>query len=211
MIPHWLRLDHIFLILSVGLLLLCGVLLSGCQTVAMSGATGAGIAAVEERSIGTVVDDTTIYAEINHLFIQADVNDLLTNVDIRVNDGRVLLTGQVNHAQTPVEAVRLAWEARGVREVINEIKVNNESTIAEYAQDQWIETQIEARLLATKDIKSINYTVEVVGGVVYLLGIAQDAEELRNAAYIASITEGVQKVISYVRLKTDPGVRPQAL
>jgi osmotically-inducible protein OsmY len=180
------------------------LVLSGCVGLAATGASSLGVAAAEERSMGTIVDDKTIYAEITHLFLQSDVNDLLTNVDVRVNEGRILLTGVTPKPETAVEAVRLAWLAQGVREVINEIRTGTQNNTASYARDQWIETQIEARLLATKGVMSINYTVEVVEGVVYLLGIAQNQQELKNVTHIASLTKGVRRVVSYVRLKTDP-------
>ncbi len=190
--------------------LLCGVLLllSGCKGIIATSASTVGVAAAEERSVGTIVDDNTILADITHRYIQADVNDLLVNVDVRVNEGRVLLTGVVVKPETSVEAVRLAWLATGVREVINEIKTGQDPNAMNFAEDQWIETQIEARLLATKGIMSINYTVEVVDKAVYLLGIAQNQQELKNVAYISSITKGVKRVVSYVRLKDAPPPAP---
>lgn len=192
------------------LIVLCmiGVGMTGCKSVIATTASTVGVAAAEERSVGTIVDDNTILADITHRFIQSDVNDLLVNVDVRVNEGRVLLTGIVIKPQTSVEAVRLAWLATGVREVINEIKTGQDTSGLTFAEDQWIETQIEARLLATKGIMSINYTVEVVDKVVYLLGIAQNEQELRNVAYISSITKGVQRVVSYVRIKDAPPPSP---
>lgn len=183
-------------------------LLVGCNELIGTAATSVGVAAAEERSLGTIVDDKTIYADITNRFIHSDVNDLLISVDIRVNEGRVLLTGIADKPETPVEAVRLAWLATGVREVINEIKVGQGAGVAKSAEDEWIETQIEARLLATKGIMSINYTVEVVGKIVYLLGIAQNERELRNVAYISSITKGVRRVVSYVRVKDAPPSSP---
>lgn len=176
-------------------------LLTGCNELVGSGATGVGVAAAEERSLGTIIDDKTIYADITHRFIKSDVNDLLVNVDVRVNEGRVLLAGITPKHETSVEAVRLAWQATGVREVINEIKTGDGANAQGFANDSLIASQIKTRLLFTKGIMSINYTVEVVDGVVYLLGIAQNTEELRNVAYISSITKGVRSVKSYVRLK----------
>ncbi len=187
--------------------------LPGCQTLIATGATTTGYVATQERSFGRALDDGTIHAEIQHLYLQSDVNELLPRVDVRVDEGRVLLTGEVADPQTPVEAVRLAWEAHSVREVINEIKVIKQPTTPiDFARDQLIETQIEARLLATKNIKSPNYTVEVVDGTTYLLGIGQNEQEIRNVAGIASRIQGVKKVVSYVRLKDDPrrkeGLKP---
>jgi len=185
-------------------LLLAAGSLSGCYGVLFSGATAAGVAGAEERSLGTIVDDKTIYTEIQHLYLQSNVHDLLIHVDVRVNEGRVLLVGRVDKQKTSLEAVRLAWLAHGVKEVINEVKVTQPQDALDYGRDTLISTQIKTRLLATKNIMSINYTVEVLDGVVYLLGVAQNEEELRNVSYIASRIDGVKKVISYVRLKDDP-------
>ncbi len=183
----------------------CLFLLSACAEAVLGGATAVGTASLEERSIGDHIDDRSISAEIHHFFIQKDVNELLKDVSVRVHEGRVLLTGRTATPEVALEAVRLSWQAGGVREVINEIQVGPVGTnFLDYAQDNFTETQIEARLLATKNISAVNYTVEVVDGVAYLLGVAQNEKERHNAAYIASITKGVKRVISYVRLKDDP-------
>lgn len=187
----------IFFVLFSGISILS---LAACQGFVAGTAARTGVALAEERSIGGVVDDNTMYAEIQKLYFEHDSNDLTTDIDIRVHHGRVLLTGRTKKQETAIEAVRLAWRAHGVKEVINEITVSNEGDPMTFARDQLTETQVEARLLATKGIMSINYTVEVVNGMCYLLGVAQSEQELRNAATVASHIKGVRKVISYVRV-----------
>ena len=49
---------------------------------------------------------------------------------VEVHEGRVLLAGQVEHPAMRVEAVRLAWQVDGVREVIDEIQVAEPKTSA---------------------------------------------------------------------------------
>ena len=49
--------------------------------------------------------------------------------------------------------------------------------------------------------QSLNYSIEVVNGVVYLIGIAQNQKELDAVIEISKKTYGVTSVISYVRLK----------
>jgi osmotically-inducible protein OsmY len=190
----------------IALLLVCSSLnLAACVPLAAVTGGAVGLGAAEERSIGDNFDDRSISAEINQHFAQSEVDDLLTDVQVRVHESRVLLTGRTDRADVALEAVRLAWAAGGVREVINEIKVGAEGTdILNYAQDNLLETQIETRLLATKNIRSLNYTVEVIDGVAYMLGVAQNEHERKSAAAVASVTKGVHKVVSYVRLKDDP-------
>jgi osmotically-inducible protein OsmY len=64
-----------------------------------------------------------------------------------------------------------------------------------------MKTKINAKLLLNKDILNLNYSVEVVNGIVYLIGIAQSQEELNSVINISENTYGVENVISYVRLK----------
>ena len=64
-----------------------------------------------------------------------------------------------------------------------------------------MKTKINAKLLLEKNILSLNYSIEVVNGVVYLIGIAQNQKELDAVIKISKKTYGVTSVISYVRLK----------
>ena len=64
-----------------------------------------------------------------------------------------------------------------------------------------MKTKINAKLLLDKDILNLNYSVEVVNGIVYLIGIAQNKEELESVINISENTYGVENVINYVRLK----------
>tara|TARA_B100000029_G_scaffold493230_1_gene555490 strand:- start:464 stop:1063 length:600 start_codon:yes stop_codon:yes gene_type:complete len=186
--------------------LLCAPLLAGCVSSALSAAGDVVTVAGQERSFGNAVDDATIVTEIHHYYLQNDVNDILINVGVTSHEGRVLLTGNVNTHEAAVNAVRLAWQAKGVKEVINEIEVRPETGPSNRAKDEWIEKQIEGRMLITKDIKSLNYTVEVVNAIAYILGIAQDDAELQRVFHITSTTKGVKRVVSHVRLK-DGGLR----
>ncbi len=194
--------------MRIVLLSACGLLLglTACQGFVAGTAARTGVAVAEERRIGGVVDDNEIFISIEHLYIQHDSNNLVSDIDVDVHDGRVLLTGKTAKQETALEAVRLAWMAAGVKEVINEIVITDHGTPMTYANDSWIETAIKARMLGTKNIMSINYTVEVVNGVAYLLGIAQDQGELERAAKVASRIKGVKKVISYVRVKESRAV-----
>ncbi len=72
------------------------------------------------------------------------------------------------------EAVKRAWRAKGVKEVIDEIIVDPKGTSGTYARDSWIATQLKTKLLFDKNIYSINYSTETVRGQIYVLGIAQE-------------------------------------
>ncbi len=178
--------------------------LSSCVPLAIGGATETAVVIGQERSVGNAIDDTSIMLQIKNLYAKQDYKDLLANVEMKVIEGRVLLTGNVNKPDSQIEAVKLAWQVGGVKEVINEIQINDQSDFMNYARDVWISTQVRTRLLLGKDIHNINYSVITVNQVVYLMGIAQNQEELNRATNVASSTSYVQRVVSYVRLKDDP-------
>ena len=184
-------------------LLLAGSLsLSGCAELLIGAAATTGVAIAEERSVGDAVDDLTIKAELNHLFFQEDV-ELFGDVSFSVIEGRVLLKGSVPTPDDRIRALRLAWQAAGVREVINELQVADDSGILDYARDTWISAQLKGKLLVDGDVLSINYSVETVNGTVYLLGIAQDEAELARVTEHARSIEDVKRVVSHVVLKDD--------
>ncbi|MFX5821173.1 BON domain-containing protein, partial [Acinetobacter baumannii] len=81
-----------------------------------------------------------------------------------VDQGRVLLTGRAADPQMRLDAVRLAWQAQGVKEVINEIQIDNGSSIVDTARDTWISTQIRSRITFDADIHSQNYSIDTVDG-----------------------------------------------
>ena len=184
-------------------LLLAGSLsLSGCAELLIGAAATTGIAVAEERSVGDAVDDLTIRGELNHLFFQDDI-ELFADVSFSVIEGRVLIKGSVPTPDDRVRALRLAWQAAGVREVINELQVADDSGILDYARDTWISAQLKGKLLVNGDVLSINYSVETVNGTVYLLGIAQDEAELARVTEHARSIENVKRVVSHVVLKDD--------
>lgn len=182
--------------------------ISACAPAVLGTVAGSGKVMAEERTLGETVDDTAIWSNIKHSYINARSTDLATKVGIEVNQGRVLLTGAVDNQDMVVEAVRLAWQPAGVKQVINEIQVTNYEGIRDYTTDSLITTQVKSKLLLDKHIKSVNYNVETVAGIVYLLGVAQNQEELDSATYLASSVRGVKRVVSHMKLK-DQDLIPQ--
>ena len=190
------------------ILLLLGVLpIGGCGSLFVGAAATGGAAAVEERSIGDVVDDLTIRAQLNQIFFE-DNFDLLQAVSFNVIEGRVLLKGSVKTQENRVHALELAWQASGVREVINEIQVTDQGGIVNFARDTWISTQLKAEILFDIDVLSINYNVETINGVIYVVGIAQDEAELDKVIDHARRIENVKQVVSHVVMKDDARREP---
>jgi osmotically-inducible protein OsmY len=177
--------------------------LQGCVGAAVGAGATVATAASEERGLVGAARDTATRAEINTLWLDHS-EEMLRRLNLDVVEGRVLVTGIVPTTQMRLDAIRLAWQANGVREVINEIKVSDKGGISAYARDSWVTAELKARLLFDKKVQSINYSVETVDGTVYLMGIAQNRDELDRVQSYARTLAYVKQVVSYVRMKGDP-------
>jgi osmotically-inducible protein OsmY len=189
------------------LLVLASTPLAGCTSLLVT--TGATVvtAASEERGLGGAARDTQTRIEINTLWLDCN-EEMYRKVNLSVIEGRVVLTGIVPTQKMRLDAVRLAWQAKGVKEVINQIEVSDHGGIATFARDSWITTELKTQLLFDREVQSINYSVETVDGTVYLMGIAQNSDELQRVQDHARNLAYVRKVVSYVRLKDDPQRTP---
>jgi osmotically-inducible protein OsmY len=180
-----------------------GLTLVGCVEAAIGAGAMTAVAASSEKGVGGTFEDTKIRATINSLWMDYNI-DVWGQLALDVSEGRVLLTGKVDKPEHRVEAVRLAWRAEGVKEVINEIKVTDEGDIGNYSRDVWISTQLRTNLLLDKQVLSINYSIETVDQVVYLMGIARNQKELDVVVNYARSLSYVKQVVNYVILRDDP-------
>ncbi len=176
--------------------------LSGCLPVIIGGTT-AGVmnAKSQDREVSQSKNDVKIWISIKNQFIQYNSKDLFKNVSVKVVEGRVLLTGDVQKAQTKMLAEKISWVPNGVEEVINEIEIKNNYGIKNIAKDTAITTKVKARLAFEKNIKSGNYKIETVDSVVYVIGVTKSKEELSRAIDLISRVSGVKKVVNYVLIK----------
>ncbi len=179
--------------------------LAGCSTTDIAIGAGAEVAtaASEERGLGQAVDDNAIAIAVQAQLLNAGA-DMLTQVDVSVQEGRVLLTGRVEKPAMRIDAVRRTWEVGGVKEVIDRIEVAEPVGFGGYVDDLWLAEKLRAILLVDDHVRSINYSIDCVAGTIYLMGIAQSQEELQRVIDHARDVPYVRGVVSYVRLKNDP-------
>ena len=185
--------------LPIFIIIVIGFLLNGCAPAAITAGI-AGVAASEsEKGLGTTINDTIIHAAITESMFKKDVNKFL-GVKIRVDDGVVLLTGKVDNPQTRVEVTRISWEPRGVIEVVNEIQVSQKSSIKDIAKDLAASTTIKGKLVADKNIKSVNFNIDVVNGIAYLSGVARTQKEMNLVLAYTKETLYINQLVNYIQL-----------
>ncbi len=184
--------------------------LQGCTVtgLAVGAAASTGIAAAQEGGISGAVSDTVIKAKINDAWLNYDVSTF-GKLSTTVEQGRVLITGVVQDPNHRVEAVRLAWQVKGVKQVINEIRVADSEGFTGFVRDKWITSRLRTAITIDRVVQSINYSIDTVQGVVYLMGYAQSQAELNRVIETARTISNVKQVVSYVKfagedIKPDP-------
>ena len=75
------------------------------------------------KSMGTNIDDATITASVKSKLV-ADKGANLTRVDVDTTSGTVYLNGTVESAEQKSRAEQLAWQANGVKGVVNNLQLS---------------------------------------------------------------------------------------
>ncbi len=173
--------------------------LSGCVSMVIGAGATVGVAAMEERPLKVHLRDTTIATEIRYNLVEAS-EKFITGVGIEVYEGKALITGVVENEVMRAHALKLVWKVEGLKDVYNELQVGDNG-ITNFAKDSWVTTQLKSKTTLDQDVLAINYTIETVNGVVYLIGIAQSKREIDKVIAHARSLSYVKRVISHVRIK----------
>ena len=173
--------------------------LGGCAGAVVGGGAAVGTAAYQERGLQIVARDLAVATKVRVALLNAG-EQYAIGVGVEVYEGRVLLTGTLANEEMRATAVSLAWKAEGVTDVINEIQIG-EASLRDLARDSWITAQLKSKLTFDKEILAINYSIETVNGIVYLIGIAQNQQELDRVIAHARNIGYVRRIISHVRMK----------
>lgn len=185
-------------------LLFVSLMLSGCLETMFAGTAGTAMEFAKDRPAGDTLTDVRIATAIKGSFIKNNFRDLYTKIKTEVVMGRVLFTGTIDKEDDAIKAVEIAWSQEGVKEVINELKIDKNSSkfdLLQYTRDTMITSQIKSKIFINRDIKFSNYTVITLNDIVYLFGIARSEEELEKVASLAANVHGVEKVVSHTKVQ----------
>jgi len=173
--------------------------LGGCAGAVVGGAAAVGTAGYQERGVQGVARDVATATRIRTALLNAG-EKYISGVGVEVYEGRALLTGALADEKMRAEVVRLVWASEGVKDVINEIHIGS-SSLRDFAKDAWVTTQLKSKITFDKEILAINYSIETVNGIVYMIGIAQNQAEIDRIIAHAQDISYVRKIISHVRIK----------
>tara|TARA_B100001059_G_scaffold205461_1_gene215520 strand:- start:16 stop:609 length:594 start_codon:yes stop_codon:yes gene_type:complete len=185
------------------LIILVGIILSGCIGVSSTGVFGTGVSvALDPRTIGTQIDDSIMQKNLTAKIVVRDKKYLLL-VKTKVLDGRIFLTGKVDTPEEKLELTKLSWEIKGVRSVRNDIKIKEEFNFKRSAKDILITSQLRTALIFNKNIKATNYQIDTYKKKIYIYGIAFTSEEKDLVISEAKEILDVKNVVASILLVED--------
>ena len=177
--------------------------LSGCAGTLLGGAAVVGLASVQERSIKDAAIDMKLGLQLQKKLFTLSKDKLFGSVDVIIIEQRVMMIGNVESQELRDLASQAAWEiSPKIKDVLNEITIGEKSTIISEAKDARISLSLSGLLIGDSDISDINFNHSVSKQVIFLIGIAQDNEELNKVINHARTVKGVKKVINHIILKS---------
>lgn len=182
--------------------------LTSCVETVVVGSAATATVILRQKTLQDTRQDVTIATKLGTDFISRGLKTPGNSIDITVNEGRVLLTGIARNPERARLASQLAWKISGVKEVIDEIQVSEEGSLRPRDVpvafwDYVLTLRIETALLLAREVSTVNYKVTTVNGVVYLIGVASDDEELQKVLSKISKIRGVKKIVNYIILAND--------
>jgi len=177
------------------------LLLSGCSSLLASVQSGPIEEDQGERTLGRWIEDDSIETKALVNIHAADEAFADSHVSVVSYNGYVLLAGQVPTAALKSQATDVVRKIRGVRRIYNELEIAAPSSGMTRTSDAWITAKVKSFLLADAQIEGYRVKVVTENGVVYLMGLATNAEAERIVQEASGVS-GVQKVIKLFELIT---------
>ena len=178
--------------------------ISGCASTLVGGAASIGLASVQERSIKDAAIDLKLEVQIQEKLFRTNSGKLFTNVDVTILEQRVMLVGNVESQKLRDLASEIAWGiSPKIKDVLNELTIGDNTSLVSEAKDARISLSLSGLLIGDAEISDINFSHSVSKQIIFLIGIAQDTNELDKVIYHARTVKGVKKVISHLILKND--------
>ena len=178
--------------LAAGLILAAA---SGCSPVGVAVGAGATAATAAQQEKGFKQAVTTWIRDRGQRALPGGSRAVRPGQSVRRGAG--VPHGAGADPEDRVEATRLTWQVQGVQEVINELQVDDSSSIVD-AADQL--TGALRQPVFDSAVRSINYSIATVQGRIYLFGIARSVEELDRVVNHGRNVRYARDVTSYVRV-----------
>ena len=180
--------------------------LQGCSPTGTVLGAGArtGLALAEDRPVEEIWGDTLLKVTINKKLLETSFSETFWSLNTTIFEGRVLITGNVKNTTLRDQVSQIVWGVKGVREVLNEIEIQETNTVTQIARDKFIQTSLQARMLGDKIVSDINYKMIAHNNVLYIIGVAQSHAELEKVVAHARAIRYVKQFVNYIWLADNP-------
>lgn len=175
--------------------ILGGLLLSGCATVIDSTTSEPISDNRGTRTTGQYIDDETSEVAIAVNLKKASPELKVSNLNVKVYNGVVLIAGQVPSEEARKTAERVATQHRGVTRVVNQLEIAGKANVISEINDLTISTQIKAIVLKELGREVYQRTlITTENSVVYVMGFVTktEAAALEN---VVSTVRGVKRIV----------------
>lgn len=176
--------------------------LTGCQFIGTIYNAGHKVTSLvlDDRSLQDDYNDTKINLSIRRNLAQKDIKYFL-DIEVTVFEGYVLLNGALPQTALIDEVIETVWKTNGVKKVYNYIRLDTPPKMSIVNEDAAISAKIRYELSLIKGVSSVNYKITMENGVIYLMGISENEEELKKVLAVIKNTVSVQKIIVLTRYK----------
>lgn len=170
------------------------VQLNGCAVAAVSGAATGIAMANDRRSTGVIVEDQA--NELKALKVCLENREMWKKSHISAisYNHTLLLVGQTPDERFKAEVEDEIRKIAKVQKVHNELAIKDPVPVSIRSEDAWITTQIKTKMFGKRDLNPARIKVVTEDGIVYLMGLTTEDEEIK-ATEIARSTPGVEKVV----------------
>ena len=172
------------------------LLVNSCAIVSTAGSL-VGSASTSTRGFSGTIEDTYLMSKIVSKITLMKLSNF-SNITVSVNNGKVLLAGNIENQEKRLELTKKVWWIDGVEEVYNELGIGPPISFSKKTEDFIFEAKIEKRLLFEPGIFSNNYSVDVVNGNVYVIGISSNIEEKTKLENFLNNMNDIKKLILLV-------------
>ncbi len=178
--------------------------LAGCVVPLVAGTAVGGYTLVtQQRSPEQMARDAAIAAAAHKYWADAS-SDLARDVSATTYNNDLLITGIVPNQQMKDAAERLAHQIQGVGKIYNEVQVGQPTNFGQDARDNYVSNALRTQLLADAQVRSSNYTVHTLNGIVYIMGYARNAPERDLVLSYARNLSNVNQVKSFIQVGNEP-------
>jgi osmotically-inducible protein OsmY len=191
--------SHLRAIVFFGVLVAAAPL-AGCVVPIIAGtAVGGYTLATEQRSPEQLARDAAIGAAAHKYWADAS-SDLARDLDATVYDGNLLITGIVPNQAMKDKGEELARQIDGIKKIYDNVEVGQPTNLAQDARDNYASNALRTQLLGNSQVRSSNFTVHTLNGVVYIMGYARNAPERDLVLSYARNLPNVQRVVPYIEV-----------